>query len=153
MPDSHQSSLLNGSESVSESVSQSVSDKHCQWSDSGPIKISLDRSESDHCPPLPLDLLMLWRLDWCDSGFKHATNTLGDKGRKCRWLLGVPFLKSYCGQVYFFGIVTRHSGVVLPKFGSQLPVFIEPVCKEGQKNYNFTVPWGQRWNLSLPAGV
>ena len=32
---SHQSSLLNGSEWVS----QWVSDKHCQWSDSGPIKI------------------------------------------------------------------------------------------------------------------
>ena len=84
---------------------------------------------------------MLWRLGWCDSGFKHATNTLGDKGGKCRWLLGVPFLKSYCGQVYFFGIVTQHSGVVLPKFGSQLPVFIEPVGKGGQ-NYKFTVPWG-----------
>ena len=43
-----------------------------------------------------------------------------------------PFLKSYCGQVYFFGIVTQHSGVVLPKFGSQLPVFIEPVSKEAK---------------------
>ena len=29
----------------------------------------------------------------------------------------------------------------MPKFGSQLPVFIEPVSKGGQ-NYNFTVPWG-----------
>ena len=56
-------------------------------------------------------------------------------------IAGVPFLKSYCGQVYFFGIVTQHSGVVLPKFGSQLPVFIEPVGKGGQ-NYKFTVPLG-----------
>ena len=37
-PGSHHSSLLNGSESVSQSVSQSFSDKHCQWSDSVPIK-------------------------------------------------------------------------------------------------------------------
>ena len=32
------SSLLNVTESVSQLGSQSVSDKHCQWSDSGPIK-------------------------------------------------------------------------------------------------------------------
>ena len=38
-PGSHQSSLLNGSESVSESVSEWVSDKGKQWSDSGPIKM------------------------------------------------------------------------------------------------------------------
>ena len=37
MPGSHQWSLLNGSEWVSELVSQSVTDKHSQWSDSGPI--------------------------------------------------------------------------------------------------------------------
>ena len=35
MPESYQSSLLNRSEWVSESVT----DKHCEWSDSGPIKI------------------------------------------------------------------------------------------------------------------
>ena len=35
---SQASSLLNRSESVSESVSQWVTDKHNQWSDSGPIK-------------------------------------------------------------------------------------------------------------------
>ena len=40
MPESHQSSLLNGSEWVSQWVSESVSNKHCQWSDSGPIKRS-----------------------------------------------------------------------------------------------------------------
>ena len=39
MPELHQSSLLNGSEWVSESLSESVTDKHSQWSDSGPIKI------------------------------------------------------------------------------------------------------------------
>ena len=39
MPGSHQSSLLNRSQSVSEWVSEWVSDKHSQWSDSGPIKI------------------------------------------------------------------------------------------------------------------
>ena len=37
MPGSHQSSLLNGSQIVSELVSQWVGDKHNQWSDSGPI--------------------------------------------------------------------------------------------------------------------
>ena len=38
MPDSNKSSLLNRSESVSQWVSEWVTDKHCQWSDSGPIK-------------------------------------------------------------------------------------------------------------------
>ena len=37
MPGSHQSSLLNGSQWVS----QLVSDKHSQWSDSGPIKTNV----------------------------------------------------------------------------------------------------------------
>ena len=37
---SQPASLLNVTEWVSQSVSESVSDKHCQWSDSGPIKIS-----------------------------------------------------------------------------------------------------------------
>ena len=43
---SHQSSPLNRSESVSESVSQWVTDKHCQWSDSGPIKMLGNRRVS-----------------------------------------------------------------------------------------------------------
>ena len=38
MPGSHQPSLLNGSEWVSEWVREWVSDKHSQWSDSGPIR-------------------------------------------------------------------------------------------------------------------
>ena len=38
MPGSHQSSLLSVTDLVSESVSEWVTDKHCQWSDSGPIK-------------------------------------------------------------------------------------------------------------------
>ena len=42
MPESHESSLLNGSESVSESVS----DKHSQWSDSGLIKTLIMRGLS-----------------------------------------------------------------------------------------------------------
>ena len=39
---SSKSSLLNGSELGSESVSEWVSDKHSQWSDSGPIKRFVD---------------------------------------------------------------------------------------------------------------
>ena len=39
-PGSHQSSLLNRSESVSQSVREQVSDKGKQWLDSGPIKKS-----------------------------------------------------------------------------------------------------------------
>ena len=38
MPESHQSSLLNGSQWVSQLVSQWVTDKYSQWSDSGPTK-------------------------------------------------------------------------------------------------------------------
>ena len=38
MPGSHQSTLSNGGQSVSQLVSEWVSDKHSQWSDSGPIK-------------------------------------------------------------------------------------------------------------------
>ena len=38
-PGLHQSSLLNRSEWVSQLVSEWVTDKHCQWSDSSPIKI------------------------------------------------------------------------------------------------------------------
>ena len=50
---SQASSLLNSSESVSESVSQWVSDKHNQWSDSGPIK----REYNEKVPNRPTQFL------------------------------------------------------------------------------------------------
>ena len=53
MPGSHQSSLPNGSESVS----QWVTDKHSQWSDSGPIKI-------DYCVDISLNIKMFLTHHW-----------------------------------------------------------------------------------------
>ena len=62
---------------VSQWVSESVSDKHCQWSDSGPIKISLLESSSLGNVPVIFTWYNCLKLarssgDWWVDGVRHG---------------------------------------------------------------------------------
>ena len=68
---------------MSESVSQLVSDKHCQWSDSGPIKnwnsVNIVKSvQAVYSPLLPPSPMVFTIWVWCFFRFANAVPTYGE---------------------------------------------------------------------------